>query len=159
MPARFFTEELPANLKFKWPNKNQLNVWLKQVLAEHSSRKLGELNYIACTDEYLLQVNREYLQHDDYTDIITFDNSDRGEYPIEGDIYISIERVRDNANKYQSPDNQELKRVVAHGLLHLAGFKDKTEEEAKAMRAAEEEALQLWDRLHEKEGKRSDAVR
>jgi len=86
---------------------------------------LKELNYIFCSDAYLLQINQQYLNHDTYTDIITFDNSET-EKVITGDIFISIERIRENAAKYNITEADELHRVIIHGALHLLGYKDKT---------------------------------
>jgi probable rRNA maturation factor len=91
----------------------------------------------------LLQVNREYLEHDYYTDIITFDNSEE-ENRLEGDIFVSIDRVRDNARQLNLAEEQELRRVLAHGLLHLCGFGDKTDDEVQRMRQKEEESLASW---------------
>ena len=101
---------------------------------------MGELNFIFCSDEHILQVNRDYLQHDYYTDIITFDNSEKAG-KLEGDIFISVERVADNASQVGTLPEQEMRRVLAHGLLHLCGYKDKTKEEATRMRLKEEEWL------------------
>lgn len=102
---------------------------------------MGELSYLFCDDEKILEVNRHYLRHDFYTDIITFDYSE-GEI-ISGDILISLETVRSNSQKYQTAWQEELRRVIIHGVLHLCGLKDKTREEEKSMRVAEEEALKL----------------
>ncbi|MFC5411265.1 rRNA maturation RNase YbeY [Larkinella bovis] len=135
---RFFTEDTPFNLPHKIPTRQ----WLT-ALAKGEGFTVGELNYIFCSDDYLLQVNREYLDHDYYTDIITFDNSDE-ENRLEGDIFISIDRVRDNAHQLNVPDEQELRRVLTHGLLHLCGYGDKTEEEALQMRRKEDESLLAW---------------
>jgi len=135
---RFFTEDITFSL----PQKTQTRAWLKD-LATREGFKIGELNYIFCSDEYLLQVNREHLDHDYYTDIITFDNSEE-ETKLEGDIFISVDRVRDNAQALGVPHEQELRRVLAHGLLHLSGYGDKTDAEAAQMRQKEEEALEAW---------------
>ena len=123
----------------------RLRRWLKAVAAGYHSR-IRSLGYQFLTDEEVLDANREYLDHDYYTDIITFDNREEaGEGPIEGDILISIDRVRDNATTYGVAAEHELRRVLAHGLLHLLGLKDKTKAEAAAMRQAEEAALALWE--------------
>ncbi|WP_128547394.1 rRNA maturation RNase YbeY [Larkinella soli] len=135
---RFFTEDIA----FKLPQKQKTRKWLNE-LAAREGFTIGQLNYIFCSDEYLLNVNREYLDHDYYTDIITFDNSDE-EDRLEGDIFISIDRVRDNARQLSISEEQELRRVLAHGLLHLCGYGDKSEEEARQMRAGEEESLKWW---------------
>lgn len=132
---RFFNEDVP----YKLPQKQATRQWLNQQ-AKQEGYSVGELNYIFCSDEHVLQVNRDYLQHDFYTDIITFDQSE-DEDKLEGDIFISVERVADNATQLGiSPDN-EMRRVLAHGLLHLCGYGDKTNEEAAQMRAKEEEWL------------------
>jgi len=122
--------------------------WLTQIAKNHLYT-IQEINYIFCTDEYLLNVNKEYLDHDYYTDIITFDNSDV-ESDIESDIFISIDRVNDNADTLSVPRGTELRRVMAHGLLHLCGFKDKSEDEAKEMRSQEENCLTLWSNTFDK---------
>jgi probable rRNA maturation factor len=121
MPAvRFFEEDISYKLKQKTFVKN----WVSDTIrAEGYS--LRELNYIFCSDKYLLQVNRQYLEHDTYTDIITFDNSEK-EKVIVGDIFISIDRIRDNAAKFNVTETDELHRVIIHGALHLLGYKDKT---------------------------------
>lgn len=107
---------------------------------------VSETNYIFCSDEYLLGVNQQFLQHDYYTDIITFDNSEE-EGQIESDIFISIDRVKDNATTEKVNFEEELTRVICHGMLHLVGFKDKTEEEAKEMRKQEETYISFWKTL------------
>lgn len=132
---RFFNEDVP----YKLPQKQVTRQWLKQQ-AEREGYAVGELNYIFCSDKYVLQVNRDYLQHDYYTDIITFDQSEEDD-KIEGDIFISVERVADNAAQLGVAPEQEMSRVLAHGLLHLCGYGDKTEEEQVQMRAKEEEWL------------------
>ncbi|GAB3933024.1 rRNA maturation RNase YbeY [Larkinella terrae] len=136
---RFFTEDIKFTLSQKIPTRQ----WLTR-LATREGFSVGELNYIFCSDEYLLQVNREYLEHDYYTDIITFDNSEE-ENRLEGDIFVSIDRVRDNAQQLQIAEEQELRRVLAHGLLHLCGFGDKTDDEVALMRRKEEESLASWE--------------
>lgn len=135
---RFFTEDITYNL----PQKQATRQWLKQQ-AKLEGYDLGELNYIFCSDEYLLDVNRQHLDHDYYTDIITFDNSEK-EGKIDGDLFISIDRVTDNARQLNVPADTELRRVLAHGLLHLCGYGDKSEEEAKQMRRKEEEWLSAF---------------
>lgn len=99
--------------------------------------RLSQLNYVFCTDDRLLEINRQYLQHDYYTDIITFDLAGKGE-PVNGEVYISLDRVRDNARALGVPLRQELRRVIFHGALHLCGYKDKTEKEKEKMREREE---------------------
>ncbi|MEZ0611046.1 rRNA maturation RNase YbeY [Fibrella sp. WM1] len=133
---RFFTEDVD----YKLPQKLAVKRWLMaQTKAE--GHELGDLNYIFASDEYVLQVNRDYLQHDYYTDIITFDNREFADDPIEGDIYISVDRVADNAAQLGTSAEGEMRRVLAHGLLHLCGYGDKTDEDAATMRAKEDEWL------------------
>lgn len=120
--------------------------WLKKI-AEKENFSIKELNYIFLTDDELLQINIDYLNHDTYTDIITFDNSDvssRMTKKIEGDIFISLERVEANAKKFNTGLENELLRVMAHGLLHLCGYKDKKKSDIEIMRKKEEESLELW---------------
>lgn len=118
--------------------------WLKQIAAFHR-RKLGDINYIFCSDKRILEVNIEYLGHDYYTDIITFDY-DEGQR-VSGDLFISLETVASNAEMLGIAYEEELMRVMAHGVLHLCGFKDKTEEDAANMRLREQEALALLNDL------------
>lgn len=104
--------------------------WLENLILLEE-KKLGKIQYIFCNDEYLLNMNKEYLQHDFYTDIITFDYV-KGK-KISGDIFVSLQRIYDNTVVFSKDETQELKRVLAHGLLHLCGYKDKTKEEQKLM--------------------------
>lgn len=127
---------------FRLTERNRKKELLKSIIREHGF-KPGELNYIFVSDEELLKINMEYLNHPTYTDIITFDNSESDKV-IEGDIFISIDRVKDNADKFKTSFERELIRVMAHGVLHLAGYKDKKPEEAQAMREAEERALKTY---------------
>ena len=138
MAVHFFSEDVP----FELPEKLRRKRWLKELAAK-SSFRIKELNYIFCSDEYLYQMNVDYLNHDTYTDIITFDNSEKtGE--LEGDIFVSVDRVRENAIALKVEEGTELTRVLAHGLLHLMGYKDKNKEEASLMRSKEEEAIELY---------------
>jgi len=130
----FLTEDITFELKEKLKHK----AWLKDA-AKAEGFKIGELNYIFCSDAYLLDINQKYLGHDTLTDIVTFDNSEDPKM-IEGDIFISIERVRENAIKFDTEDS-ELKRVMVHGLLHLAGYKDKDKAQKELMRNKENEHL------------------
>ncbi|MFD2521352.1 rRNA maturation RNase YbeY [Emticicia soli] len=127
---------------FKLQQKLKLKNWLKSVL-EAEGFVLGDINYVFCSDEYLLKINVEYLDHDYLTDIITFDNSEDEEL-IEGDIFISIDRVVDNAKTFRVSTEHELRRVLVHGVLHLCGYLDKTDEEEKLMREKENHYLQLF---------------
>ena len=134
MAISFFEEDIKFPLKEKTKHKN----WLRKIAA-NQSLKIGDLNYVFCSDQYLYQINVEYLNHETYTDI-TFDNSEE-KNTIEGDIFISIERVRDNAKKEKISFEEELLRVMSHGLLHLMGYKDKKEEDQKIMREMENESI------------------
>jgi probable rRNA maturation factor len=135
---KFFSEEI----EFKVPQSAKTAKWIKSI-SQSEDYKIGELNYIFCSDEYLLEINRQYLEHDYYTDIITFDNSEE-EGKLEGDIYVSVDRVRDNAVSMNVPFDVELRRVLIHGLLHLIGFEDSDDELKKQMRAKEDECLLLF---------------
>ncbi|MGY6558817.1 MAG: rRNA maturation RNase YbeY [Nitritalea sp.] len=118
------------------------------MLAQSKGYEIAELSYVFCSDSYLHEMNVNFLNHDTYTDIITFDQSDDPEDKIiEGDIYISVDRVRENASKLQEPAEVEMRRVMAHGLLHLMGFKDKSDEEAQTMRQAEDEAITHYGKI------------
>lgn len=121
-------------------NADAVRKWIFD-LAQSRAFQIGELSYIFCEDAYLLKINQEYLAHDDYTDIITFDYTLNK--VLGGDIFISIERVRENAEQFKVSFEQELGRVIAHGLLHLMGFKDKTDDHAQEMRKQEDQALSL----------------
>lgn len=121
-------------------SRTKIKQWIKQVI-EAKGKKTGNITYIFCDDEYLLEVNKHYLQHDYYTDVITFDYVEND--LISGDIFISTDRVRENALAFGSSETEELHRVIIHGALHLLGLKDKSEKEASQMRQAENEALKL----------------
>jgi probable rRNA maturation factor len=130
-----FFFKTPVSLK----NRAKLKKFIEAAFRKEK-KKLKTLNYIFCGDEELLQINRQYLKHDYYTDIITFELSKKGE-PVEGEIYISIERVRDNAVEMAQPFYKELQRVLFHGVLHLCGYKDKSEQEKKRMRHMEDKLI------------------
>lgn len=138
----FFEQE---DIDFELPNDEQLySNWIQYIIKKEKKEFL-QLTYIFCSDSYLHQINVEYLNHDTLTDIITFPYA---EPPIvEGDIFISIDRVKENAVKYGVPFEHELHRVIIHGVLHLCGYPDKTEEEARLMREKEEEALEVWNQI------------
>jgi len=122
-------------------DSNRYSKWVEQVI-ESENMKLEEINYIFCDDEYLLKLNVEFLSHDTYTDIITFNNN-VGTI-LQGDIFISTQRVRDNAEAFDEIFEEELRRVLSHGILHLCGYNDKTEEETLTMRDKEEEKMKLF---------------
>jgi probable rRNA maturation factor len=133
MPAiRFFEEDVSYKIK----NKLALRQWVAETV-KAEGYKLNELSYILCSDEYLLQINRQYLNHDTYTDIITFDNS-TGNKGVFGDIFISIDRIRENALKLNIAEADELHRVIIHGVLHLLGYKDKNPADKKKMTLKED---------------------
>ena len=115
--------------------------WIETIV-ESENKILGEISYIFCDDEYLHSINMQYLNHDTLTDIISFDYTE-GDI-ISGDIFVSIERVVDNAKDFNVPFDEELKRVLAHGVLHYCGYKDKSEEDALLMRTKEEEKIKLF---------------
>lgn len=124
----FFSEDTSFVLK----RKTWLRQWIIQSILSEGFSQLGQLNFIFCSDSYLLQINQDYLDHDTYTDIITFDQSEK-ENEIAGDIYISIERVWDNATQFKVDSMDELHRVMIHGVLHLCGYTDKTKADKKEM--------------------------
>lgn len=134
---RFFKEDIVFNTRQLVHSKK----WVHNIIIG-SNAKCGDINYILCSDEYLHKINVDFLKHDDYTDIITFDNSEE-EGVIAGDIYISLERVNDNAKTNKADPDEELHRVMIHGVLHLLGLSDKSAEEKKRMRQKEDEALAL----------------
>jgi len=123
---------------FKLQNSNELAAWISRVI-EVEGFEEGEISYIFCNDDYLHKINVEFLSHDTLTDIISFDNSIGKQ--IHGDVYISTERVQDNAENYNALFIDELHRVIIHGVLHYCGYKDKLEEDATKMRDKEEQAL------------------
>lgn len=131
-----------ANLDFELEDKAKVKKWVSEVV-KAQGKKVGQIGYLFCDDAYLIEVNRTYLNHDTYTDIITFDYV-VGDI-ISGDIMISVERVKENASQFNTSFEQELHRVIIHGVLHLLGQKDKTESEAAEMRKKEEAALVLWN--------------
>lgn len=134
----FFSEDILFNLS----DEATVSAWLFDVaLAEEKS--IENISYVFCTDEYLHKLNLEHLNHDTYTDIITFDYCEGS--LIQGDIFISIERVKENSVKFKVSFEEELRRVMAHGVLHLAGYKDKSDEEAREMRAKEDFYLSLFN--------------
>ncbi|MCH7407920.1 rRNA maturation RNase YbeY [Belliella sp. DSM 111904] len=141
MAISFFNEDR----KFRLTQKLKHKSWLKKI-AISEGYKILDLNYIFCSDEYLHKINVEYLDHDTYTDIITFDNSEK-ENTIEGDIFISLDRVEDNAKDEKTPFEIELLRVLSHGLLHLMGYKDKTKSEAKEMRLKEDQSISIFQEI------------
>ena len=128
---QFCSEDITFSLKEKLKHK----AWLNEV-AKQEGKKILELSYVFCSDDYLLQINKEYLNHDTLTDIVTFDNSEDPK-KIEGDIFISIDRVKENGKKLGTSET-ELERVMVHGLLHLLGYKDKKKEDKALMTEKED---------------------
>ena len=120
--------------------KRKISQWIKKV-AEMHNYKVGDISYIFCSDEVILRVNREYLEHDYYTDIITFDYTEGDK--ISGDLFISLETVKTNAEKFGTPFEEELHRVIIHGILHLCGIDDKGPGERENMEQHENEALEV----------------
>lgn len=139
MPAKFSEQEVSSGLK----NRRRLSQFLETLIREHMPH-VGNANlqYIFCNDAFLLGINQQFLDHDTLTDIITFDLSESND--LLGEIYISTERVRENAAIFKVPYQHELHRVIFHGALHLCGLRDKTPDEIAAMRAAEETCLQQY---------------
>lgn len=127
--------------EFEIQNEEQYENWLSEVI-ESEGKTEGEINYIFCDDAYLLEKNIEFLNHDTLTDIISFDYT-MGNL-ISGDIFISVERVKENAADFKVDFNEELRRVMAHGVLHYCGFKDKTQADEQLMRSKEEEKMKLF---------------
>jgi rRNA maturation RNase YbeY len=127
--------------EFNLENEEAIGNWLSAVILSED-KKEGEINYIFCDDEYLHKINLEYLNHDDLTDIISFDYTMGNE--ISGDIFISVERVQDNAADFKVAFEEELRRVIVHGVLHYCGYKDKGEKDEQLMRSKENEKLSLF---------------
>jgi len=132
-------------LEFQLENEEQFSSWISNLILSEN-KKEGVINYIFCDDEYILEINKQYLDHDYYTDIISFDYSVGNE--LHGDIFVSIERVRENAVEFDVTFDEELKRVLAHGVLHYCGYKDKTEEEELLMRSKEDEKIKMFHVEH-----------
>ncbi|MFR9513085.1 MAG: rRNA maturation RNase YbeY [Rikenellaceae bacterium] len=127
---------------YRFNNRRIINRWLKES-AVAEGYAMGDVNIIFCSAARLLEINREFLQHDYYTDIITFDYSDLGEGYISGDLFIDVETVADNASQYGATPLDEMHRILVHGIMHLCGQGDKSPEDAVAMRAKEDKYLAL----------------
>lgn len=132
-------------LDFKLDNEDAFSSWISSVILSES-KKEGDINYIFCDDDYILEINNKYLNHDYYTDIISFDYSVGNE--LHGDIFVSIERIRENALDFNVTFDEELKRVIIHGVLHYCGFKDKSEEDELLMRLKEDEKIAMFHVEH-----------
>jgi len=126
---------------FELPNEAHFSKWLSAVILSEN-KKEGEINYIFCNDDYLLEINQQYLDHDTLTDIISFDYSVGNE--LNGDIFVSIERVKENASDFNVTFHEEIQRVLVHGILHYCGYKDKTESDELIMRSKEEEKMKMF---------------
>jgi probable rRNA maturation factor len=135
----FFSET-----EFNLQNSEEVASWISKIITKEK-REEGEISYIFCDDEYLHKLNIEFLNHDTLTDIISFDNGLGNQ--INGDIFISVERVKENASKFNTTFENELHRVIIHGVLHYCGYKDKTKKDADLMRVKENKALSLRDFL------------
>ena len=127
--------------EFELQNEGQIATWISVVIISEN-KKEGDINYIFCDDEYLLNLNEQYLDHDTLTDIISFDYSVGNE--LHGDIFISVERVRENAQDFNVTFEEELKRVLVHGVLHYCGYKDKSVEDEQVMRSKEDEKIKMF---------------
>ncbi|WP_224488157.1 rRNA maturation RNase YbeY [Robertkochia flava] len=130
---------------FHLENASAYREWIERVIVSEGFQP-GTINYIFCDDDYLHRINVTYLDHDTLTDIISFDYSNQGE--LSGDIFISIDRVRENSKEFHTEFKSELSRVMIHGVLHYCGYKDKTEAEEQQMRAKEEEKMALFHVEH-----------
>ena len=130
---------------FELPNEDQIATWISTVILSEN-KKEGDINYIFCNDDYLLNLNEQYLKHNTLTDIISFDYSVGNE--LHGDIFISIERVKENALDFNVTFPEELKRVLVHGVLHYCGYKDKTEQDELIMRNKEDEKIKMFHVEH-----------
>lgn len=126
---------------FNLDNEEAISTWLSAVITSEKKNE-GEINYIFCDDDYLHKINLEYLNHDTLTDIISFDYTVGNE--LNGDIFISVERVQDNASDFNVSFEEELKRVLVHGVLHYCGYKDKDEESERLMRSKEDEKIAMF---------------
>ncbi|WP_103905659.1 rRNA maturation RNase YbeY [Sphingobacterium lactis] len=125
---QFFSEDIEFTLK----NKQKVREWIGNSIKAEGFKRIGELNFVFCSDAYLLEINKQYLNHDTYTDIVTFDSSESAD-TIAGDIFISVDRTRENAAKFGVSETDELHRVIIHGVMHLCGYYDKKKEDKALM--------------------------
>lgn len=146
MAIRFHSEEIQFRLQKKTGHRN----WLSCCIRFHK-REAGEINMVFISNARMRRMNRKYLKHDYDTDVITFDYSDGSE--ISGDVFINVEQVRKNAAHYQVTEDEEIRRVMIHGILHLAGYRDSNRKEQKVMREMENEALNLWKKEEQNNGR------
>jgi probable rRNA maturation factor len=140
MPSKFYEHTVLSGLK----NKRKLSAFIDGIISKYVPEvRTATLNYVFCDDTFLLEINQSFLDHDTYTDIITFDLSENRQ-AMEAEIYISIDRVKENAVTYKTTYHDELHRVIFHGALHLCGFKDKKDKDRKVMRANEDYCLEHY---------------
>ena len=132
-------------MEFELQNEAQYTDWISRVIASEN-KKEGDINYIFCDDDFILDINQQYLEHDYYTDIISFDYSVGNE--LHGDIFVSVDRVRENAEDFNVSFDDELRRVIIHGVLHYCGYKDKSEEDERMMRVKEDEKMAMFHVEH-----------
>lgn len=137
MPINYQSQDI----KFVLKEKRKVSKWINDVIKSHQ-KKVGNVSYIFCSNQYILELNQQYLNHNYFTDIITFDYC--YDNKVEGDIFISIDTVLDNSHRFKTNFNEELLRVIIHGVLHLVGFSDKTAKQQKHMRVLEDEALSIF---------------
>jgi len=142
MAIYFSTHETKYCLK----NKRRIIYWIKEISSIHK-KKVGDISIIFTNDSYILEINKQYLKHNYFTDIITFDYSNKD--IIVGDIFISVDTVESNAQRFNTTFNDEILRVIIHGILHLIGFNDKIDEEQKEMREQENKSLELYYKKYE----------
>ncbi len=140
MPVSYHTAECP----YRFTDRRRTSAWLRECIAREG-KACGDVNVVFCRDAYLLDLNRRFLDHDYFTDIITFDYSAGG--VVGGELYISIDTVADNAARFGADPRREMLRVIVHGVLHLCGYGDKTPEEESVMRAKEDACLALFDTM------------
>ena len=138
MAIRYETINIPFPKEIR---RRETSAWIKQIVAQYQKR-VGEIVYVFCMDAEILRINKQYLKHNYYTDILTFDYSEND--VLSGDLFISLETVKSNSEKYRTDYAEELHRVMIHGILHLCGLNDKTPEDEERMRQKEDEALRLF---------------
>lgn len=138
MAIRFSCVDVPEQINYK----RKVSTWIKQSVAEET-KSIGDISIVLCSDDYILETNRQYLQHDYFTDIITFDYSENEN--LSGDLLISIHTVKNNSTTYEVSFHDELRRVIIHGVLHLCGYKDRSKKDAKLMREKENYYLAKYD--------------
>ena len=137
---QFFSEDIEFTLK----EKQKVREWIGKTIRSEGFKRIGSLSFVFCSDPYLLEINKQYLDHDTFTDIVTFDSSEE-EDSIAGDVFISVDRIRENASKFSASERDELHRVIIHGVLHLCGYYDKKKEEKSLMTEKEDYYLSKRD--------------